>query len=264
MDLELQHKRVLVTGSTAGIGFSIAKRLAKEGAIVYLSGRTKERIEGALEALRQTNEDVEVYGIVADLTNEEGTERLTAQIPAIDILVNNLGIYQSKEFCDISDEEWLNIFEINVMSGVRLCRFYLPHMKAQNWGRILFISSAAAVQTPPNMIHYGMTKTAQLALARGLAESVVGTGITVNSLLANATRSEGAPQIAHKGIKETGKDDKQLEEAFFKQAQPSTWQERLASPEQVAAMAAFISSPHASGVNGAALRVEGGVIHSIL
>ena len=191
MDLRIRGKRALVTGSTAGIGLATAAGLFREGASVVVNGRTPQRVEEAVKKVKEVGGDVEVTGVAADLSTAEGVANLVRQVPEVDILVNNLGIFEPKPFDEIPDEDWLRFFEVNVMSGVRLTRHYLPGMKARNWGRIVFVSSESAVQIPAEMIHYGMTKTAQLAIARGVAETVAGTGITVNSVLPGPTESEG-------------------------------------------------------------------------
>src|SRR5258708_2421579 len=194
MDLKLKDKQALVTGSTAGIGWAIAKGLAQEGARVTVNGRTPERVEQALQRIKKEAPHAKLEGVAADLGRREGVDALTSRIPQLDILVNNLGIFEVKPFGEITDEDWFRFFEVNVMSGVRLSRFYFPGMVQKNWGRIIFISSESALLTPKEMIHYGMTKTAQLAVARGLAELTAGTGVTVNSVLAGPTLSEGAGQ----------------------------------------------------------------------
>ena len=195
MDLQLTNKRALVTGSTAGIGFAIASLLAQEGASVVVNGRSQQRVDDALQRIRSENKSAQVTGIAADLGTKEGVALLTGQLTAVDILVNNLGIFEPKLFPEITDEDWLRFFEVNVLSGVRLSRFYLPKMLQKNWGRIVFISSESALNTPVEMVHYGVTKTAQIALARGLAETTAGTSVTINSVLPGPTRSEGVEKF---------------------------------------------------------------------
>src|SRR5437870_870361 len=206
MDLQLTNKKALVTGSTAGIGFAIASLLAQEGASVVVSGRSQERVDAAVTSIRQAARHAEVIGVAADLGTQQGTDLLTSRVPAVDILVNNLGIYEPKPFAEITDEDWRRFFEVNVLSGVRVSRFYLPQMLQKNWGRIVFISSESALNTPVEMVHYGMTKTAQLALARGLAEMTAGTGVTVNSVMPGPTRSEGVERMVDNLTKGQGTD----------------------------------------------------------
>lgn len=264
MDLKLQGKRALVTGSSAGIGFSIAKALAAEGASVFVNGRDSVRTKVAAKTINDSGVAAKVYPFVGDLANAGEVERLLAEVPELDILVNNLGIYEPKPFEQISDDDWFRFFETNVMSGVRLSRTYLPGMKTRNWGRIVFISSESAVNIPSEMIHYGMTKTAQLAIARGLAETTAGTGVTVNSVLPGPTRSEGVNDFVSKMAHDKGVSTAKIEEEFFKTVRPSSLLKRFATTDEVAAMVAYVCSPLASATNGAALRVDGGVVRSIV
>lgn len=264
MDLKLSNKIALVSGSTAGIGLAIASALAQEGATVIVNGRTQERVNTAVDKIKQIYPDAKLQAVAVDLSNAAGAEIVFQQVPVVDILVNNLGIYEVKEFANISDIDWLNILETNVMSGVRLSRHYLPLMLQQNWGRIIFISSESALNIPAEMIHYGVTKTAQLALARGLAETTVGSSVTVNSILAGPTKSEGVETFVQEVAKSQGIDFSQVEKDFFERTRPSSLIQRFAAPEEVAALVAFVASPLASAVNGAALRVEGGVVRSIV
>jgi NAD(P)-dependent dehydrogenase (short-subunit alcohol dehydrogenase family) len=266
MDLQLVDRRAMVTGSTAGIGLAAAAGLYREGAAVVVNGRSARRVEEAVRRIRAmpTIGSPEVSGVAADLSTAEGVDELVRRFPAVDILVNNLGIFEPKAFEAITDEDWLRFFEVNVMSGVRLTRHYLPGMRARDWGRIVFISSESAVQIPVEMIHYGMTKTAQIAIARGVAESVAGTGITVNSVLPGPTESEGVAQfvadLAHQG----GVDRSVVEAEFFQTARPTSLLKRFATVEEVANMIVYVCSPLASATNGAALRVDGGVVRAIL
>lgn len=260
MDFELRGKKALVTGSTAGIGFAIATALAAEGASVIVNGRTKERVEKAVAELKSVGA---VTGIAADLGTAEGCKALLGELPQVDILVNNLGIFEAKPFGEITDEEWMHFFEVNVLSGVRLSRAYLPAMLKQNWGRILFISSESALQIPVEMIQYGTTKTAQLAVARGLAEMTAGTAVTVNSILPGPTKSEGVGDFVAGLAAQQGKSAGDVERDFFLHARPSSLLKRFESPDEIAALTAFVASPKASGVNGAALRVDGGVVRAI-
>lgn len=264
MDLQLTNKIALVTGSTAGIGLAIATTLAAEGATVIINGRTPERVNAAIDQIKQTVSTANLQGIVADLGTAEGANTLFQQVPSVDILVNNLGIYGAKAFADISDDEWLKFLEVNVMSGVRLSRHYLPLMLQQNWGRIIFISSESGINIPAEMIHYGLTKTAQLALSRGLAETTIGTNVTVNSVLPGPTRSEGVEDFIQGLAKEQSMSPAQVEQEFFQKTRPSSLLQRFATTEEVAALVAFVASPRSSATNGAALRVDGGVVRSII
>jgi len=204
VDLKLTDKVALVTGSTAGIGFAIAQALAAEGAHVYVNGRTQRRVDAAVAAIRSHTATAKVDGIVADFSSSAGAEAVIASLPVVDVLVNNVGIFEPKPFAEIPDADWYRFFEVNVMSGVRLSRHYLAGMLSKNWGRILFISSESAVQIPPEMVHYGMSKTAQVAVARGIAESVAGTGVTVNSVLPGPTASEGGDGETTEQIEASG------------------------------------------------------------
>jgi NAD(P)-dependent dehydrogenase (short-subunit alcohol dehydrogenase family) len=264
MELKLHGKSALVSGSTAGIGFAIAQGLAQEGASVIITGRSLERVEEAIAKIHRSYPKAKVSGVVADLAKQQGAEEVFQQVPSVDILINNLGIFEPKAFSDITDEDWFNIFEANVLSGVRLSRQYLPKMLEQNWGRIIFISSESAIQIPAEMIHYGMTKTAQLAIARGLAELTVGTQVTINSVLAGPTRSEGVEEFLTKMAKERGITPSEVEADFFKSVRPTSLIKRFATTDEVAAMVVYLSSSIASATSGAALRVDGGVIQSVV
>jgi NAD(P)-dependent dehydrogenase (short-subunit alcohol dehydrogenase family) len=263
MDLQLADKSVLVTGSTAGIGFAIASLFVEEGASVVLNGRSENRVKEAAQRIKGLHKHARLTEVAADLGTREGIDMLTQKVSTIDILINNLGIYEAKAFAKITDEDWFRIFEINVLSGVRLSRFYLPKMLNKNWGRIVFISSESGLNIPVEMVHYGVTKTAQIAVARGLAEMTAGTGVTVNSVLAGPTRSEGVEKFVNDLAKSRGTDEAQVENEFFQSVRPSSLLKRFESPEEIAAMVVYVSSPRASGTNGAALRVEGGVVRSI-
>jgi NAD(P)-dependent dehydrogenase (short-subunit alcohol dehydrogenase family) len=264
MDLQLSNKKALVTGSTAGIGLAIATLFAQEGATVIVNGRSQERVDAAIDRIRQSVENAEVIGVAADLGTKAGVESLTSKLPTVDILVNNLGIYETKPFPEITDEDWLRLFEVNVLSGIRLSRFYLPQMTQKNWGRSVFISSESGLNIPVEMIHYGVTKTAQIALARGLAETTAGTGVTVNSVLPGPTRSEGVEQFVEDLAKTKGTAKESVEKEFFRSVRPSSLLKRFATSEEVAAMVVYVCSPIASATNGAALRVDGGVISAIV
>ncbi|MEG4961547.1 MULTISPECIES: SDR family oxidoreductase [unclassified Microcoleus] len=264
MDLQLSDKVALVSGSTAGIGLAIATTLAQEGATVIVNGRTQERVNHALDRLKQSVPNAKLQGIAADLGTQAGVELLLQQVPEVNILVNNLGIYGSQAFEDISDEEWMNILEVNVMSGVRLSRHYLPLMLKKDWGRIIFISSESALNIPAEMIHYGVTKTAQVALSRGLAETTAGSQVTVNTVLPGPTRSEGVETFIEGLAKDQTISPEQVEKEFFTKTRPSSLIQRFATTSEVAALVAFVASPLASAINGAALRVEGGLVRSIV
>ncbi len=264
MDLKLAGKTALVSGSTGGIGLAIAQSLAQEGAAVIINGRSQERVNQAIDKIKAATPDATLTGVALDLSTREGADQLFQQRPTVNILVNNLGIYEPKAFGDIADKDWLKIFEANVLSGIRLSRQYLPTMLEHDWGRIIFISSESAVQIPVEMIHYGMTKTAQLAIARGLAEMTVGTGVTVNSVLPGPTRSEGVGDFVAKMASDRGVDVAQIEKEFFESVRPSSLIKRFATVEEVAALVTYVSSPLSSATNGAALRVDGGVVRSIL
>jgi len=257
MNLQLDGKTALVTGSTGGIGLAIAAALAAEGASVIVNGRGQERVDRAVKRIGAA------HGIAADLGTEDGARAVTARFPELDILVNNLGIFEPKPFEAISDDDWRRFFEVNVLSGVRLSRHYIGPMKRKNWGRIVFISSESALQIPVEMIHYGMTKTAQLAISRGLAETTAGTAVTVNAVLPGPTASEGVNDFVDGLARNKGVDRGSIEREFFSQGRPTSIIQRFAAPEEVAALVAFVCSPLASAINGAALRVDGGVVRSI-
>jgi NAD(P)-dependent dehydrogenase (short-subunit alcohol dehydrogenase family) len=261
MDLRLKGKLALVSGSTAGIGYAIATALAAEGARVIVSGRTQAAVEDAVARITPADGG-EVLGFAGDLSHGATAVALVTRYPDIEILVNNLGIFEPKPFEDIPDEDWKRFFDINVLSGVRLARLCLPAMKRANWGRIVFISSESAVQIPAEMIHYGMTKTAQLAVARGLAESLAGTAITVNSVLPGPTRSRGVGDFVGALAKADGKTFDAYEKDFFEKARPTSLIKRFEAPEEIATMVAYIASPLSSGTTGAALRVDGGCTKS--
>jgi len=264
MDLGLDGKRALVTGSTAGIGLATARALAAEGASVTVNGRTAQRVNQAVKQLKGEVAGARVQGIAADLGGAAGCAELVRQLPLVDILVNNLGIFEPVPFQQISDADWFRFFETNVLSGVRLSRHYIPGMRERNWGRVVFVSSESAVQIPAEMIHYGMTKTAQLAVARGLAESLVGSGVTVNSVLPGPTASEGVGEFVTRLAAERGVDRATAEREFFATARPSSILQRFATPDEVASMIAYVCSTRASATTGAALRVDGGVVRAIV
>ena len=263
MNLGLQGKLAVVSGSTAGIGLAIAGTLAAEGARVIVNGRTEERVTAAIENIRERVPSADLRGIAADLGTAAGVDAFLKKAPDADVLVNNLGIFDPKPFLEIPDAEWTRFFEINVLSGVRLSRRYLPGMLKKNWGRIIFISSESAQNIPAEMVHYGMTKTAQVAIARGLAQSVVSTGVTVNSVLAGPTESEGVGAFLDSMAKQQNTSKAEVEKMFFEKARPGSLLKRFETPEEVAAVVAFVASTQAQVINGAAVRAEGGVIQSI-
>jgi NAD(P)-dependent dehydrogenase (short-subunit alcohol dehydrogenase family) len=263
VDLGLKGKRALVTGSTAGIGFATARALAAEGAHVTVNGRTQARVDSAIDALVREFPGATITGIAADLSHGEGCEALLGLLPEIDVLVNNLGIFEMKSFEEISDEDWLRFFEANVLSGIRLSRHYVCGMRSRNWGRIVFVSSESALQIPTEMIHYGMTKTAQLAVSRGLAETLAGTGITVNSVLPGPTSSEAAGAMVAQMAAARGVDVATVEREFLTTARPSSLLQRFSTTDEVAAMIVYVCSVKASATTGAALRVDGGVVRAI-
>lgn len=258
MDLQLHDKTALVSGSTKGIGFAIAALLAAEGARVIVNGRTDAAVEEAAAAILARTPGARIEGFAGDLAAAAPVEALTRRFPAVDILANNLGIFERKPFDSIEDADWQRFFDINVMSGVRLSRAYFSGMKARNWGRIVFISSESGIQIPPDMVHYGMTKSAQLAISRGLAENCVGTGVTVNAVLPGPTLTEGNRRNIAK--RAPGKPLDEVEKEFFEVYRPTSLLRRYAAPEEVATLVAYVCSPLSSATNGAALRVDGGVV----
>src|SRR5438445_3593830 len=262
MDLQLNDKTALITGSTGGIGLAIARKLAVEGAKVVVTGRTQAKIDRAVESIRAAG-GPHVDGVVADAATTEGAATLLAASPFVDILVNNLGIYEIKNFIDITDEDWRRYFEVNVLSGARLARAYFSGMLQKNWGRIIFISSESSFVTPGLMIHYGMTKTAQLAISRGLAELTKGTKVTVNSVLPGPTRSEGIVDFLKSLASDPKAPPDQIEAEFFAKGRPTSLLQRMIEPEEIAELVAYVASPLSSATNGAALRVEGRVSPTI-
>ncbi len=263
MDLQLNGKRALVTGSTAGIGFAIACELAREGVAVTINGRSQAKVDAALARLRAQVADAVADGVAADLATAAGCAALIAARPQADILVNNLGIFDPVPFEAIPDSDWQRFFDTNVMSGVRLSRHYLPQMKAANWGRIVFISSESGVNPPGEMVHYGMTKAAELSVSRGLAQTAAGTGVTVNAVLPGPTRTEGVSDFFGKLAASQGIDLVEAERRFFAEARPTSLLKRFIEPAEVAALVAYVCSPRAAATNGAALRVEGGIISTM-
>jgi NAD(P)-dependent dehydrogenase (short-subunit alcohol dehydrogenase family) len=264
MNYHLDNKLCLVTGSTAGIGLAIATALAGEGAEVIINGRTDDRVAEAIEHIQGKNPGAKLKAFAGDLSLVENVGELDARFQRLDVLVNNLGMYEPKPFKDITDADWQKIIEVNFFSGVRLSRTFLPGMLNRNWGRIIFISSESGVQTPVEMIHYGVTKTMQLALSRGLAETTIGTGVTVNAVLPGPTRSEGVEGFVKNMAAQQGKSVAAVEKDFFKNVRPTSLLQRFATNEEVANLVAYVASPLSAATNGAALRVDGGVVRSIL
>jgi len=260
MDLELDGKQALVTGSTSGIGYAIASALLREGADVIVNGRSQETVAAAIERLREATGKT-AKGFAADMATPEGTAAIHAAFPNVDILVNNVGGYGPQAFEESTDEDWYRLIDLNVMSGVRLSRLYLPAMRERNWGRIIFISSESAYHIPPDSIHYGMTKAAQIAVARGLAEATATTGITVNSVLPGPTRTQFADNFLRQQA-EQGRDPAVAERQFFDAFRPTSLIKRFADPDEVGNFVAYVASPLASATTGAALRVDGGTVKS--
>ncbi|NYZ14057.1 SDR family oxidoreductase [Azospirillum sp. RWY-5-1] len=263
MDLDLSNRRALVTGSTAGIGFAIARGLAAAGAAVVVNGRSAESTERAAARIRDAVPGAVVDPVAADTATAEGAETLFACVDAVDILVNNLGIFEPKPFFDIPDEDWRRFFDVNVLSGVRMARRYAPGMRDRGWGRILFVSSESALNIPKEMIHYGMSKTAQLSVARGLAVELAATGVTVNAILPGPTRTEGVIDFLKSLADASGRSVEEVETEFFRTERPGSLIRRFADPEEVANLAVYLSSPAASATTGAALRVDGGLVGTI-
>ncbi|WP_426667554.1 SDR family NAD(P)-dependent oxidoreductase [Mucilaginibacter sp. McL0603] len=264
MDLQLNNKKALVTGSTAGIGYAIARQLANENAHVYINGRTTERVQEAIKKLKDETWNQNIEGFAVDFSDSKQIDNLIKQLPDVDILINNVGIFEPKAFKDIPDADWFKFFEVNVLSGIRLSRAYFDKMLEKNWGRIIFISSESAIQIPAEMIHYGMTKTAQLAISRGLAELTKGTNVTVNTVLPGPTGSEGVGGFIENLARDQNKSVDQVEKDFFQHMRPSSLVQRFASPDEIANLVTYIASPLSSATNGAALRADGGVVRSII
>src|SRR6202051_75404 len=263
MKIDLKGKTALVTGSTAGIGHAIAKGLAAAGAEVTVNGRTREKVEAGVAAITKAVPGAKVSGVAASVSTVEGCNRIVTALPEGDILINNAGIFEPKDFFETPDEDWSRFFETNVMSGVRLSRAYMQGMLKRNWGRIVFISSESALNIPKEMIHYGMTKAAQLAVSRGLAEVTRGTAVTVNSVLPGPTMSEGVETFVKAPAKRNGPCVAEEASQFVKQFRPTSLLQRFASVEEIANMVVYVSSKEASATNGAALRAEGGIVQTI-
>jgi NAD(P)-dependent dehydrogenase (short-subunit alcohol dehydrogenase family) len=263
MKIDLSGKTALVTGSTSGIGHAVARGLAAAGAGVVVNGRTRAKVDAAAASIGKAVTGAKVRGVAADVSTAAGCRTLVAALPEVDILVNNAGIFEPKGFFDIPDEDWTRFFEVNVMSGVRLARAYMPGMLKRNWGRIVFISSESALNIPKEMIHYGTTKTAQLAVSRGLAEMTRGTAVTVNSVLPGPTMSEGVEAFVKELAKQSGQSVEEAASQFVKQFRPTSLLQRFATVDEIANMVIYISSKEASATNGAALRAEGGIVQTI-
>jgi len=263
MNIDLKGKTALVTGSTSGIGHAIAKGLAVAGANVVVNGRTQGKVDAAVAAIAEAAPGGKIAGVAADVSTAAGCQTLVEMLPDVDILINNAGIYEPRGFFDIPDDDWRRFFEVNVMSGVRLARAYMPGMLTRNWGRIVFVSSESALNIPAEMIHYGTTKTAQLAVSRGLAEMTRGTAVTVNSVLPGPTMSEGVETFVKGLAKQSGQSVDEAATVFVKQFRPTSLLQRFATVEEIANMVVYISSKEASATNGAALRAEGGIVQTI-
>ncbi len=263
MDLLLKNKRVFVSGSTSGIGYAIAETFAKEGAIVFLNGRTADKVDAAITKIREEIPAATIEGIAADLTSENDFQFLINKLPEVDILVNNLGIFEPVPFFESTDEDWVKMFTTNVLTGVRLARHYMPGMLRTNWGRVVFISSESAIQIPTEMIHYGMSKTAQLSVASGLAQLTKSTGVTVNSVLPGPTFSEGVERFIGELAEQQQISTQEVEHRYFSETRPLSLLQRFISPDEVAATVAFIASPLAAATNGAAIKADGGILKGI-
>jgi len=263
MKIDLKGKTALVTGSTSGIGNAIARGLAAAGADVVVNGRTQAKVDAAVAAIAKALPGAKVRGVADDVSTAAGCKALVAALPDTDILINNAGIFEPKGFLDIPDEDWSRFFDVNVMSGVRLSRAYMPGMLKRNWGRIVFISSESALNVPSEMIHYGMTKTAQLAVARGLAEMTRGTAVTVNSVLPGPTMSEGVEAFVKDLARQNGQSVEEAASQFIRQFRPTSLLQRFASVEEIANMVIYVASKESSATNGASLRAEGGIIQTI-
>ena len=263
MKIELTAKTAIITGSTSGIGHAIARGLAAAGAMVVLNGRQANDLDRAIKRLREQVPDSKVRAVAADLGTAEGCRTLVAAVPSTDILINNVGIYEPHDFFDTADEEWERLFAVNVMSGVRLARAYLPGMATRRWGRVIFVSSESALNIPVDMIHYGLTKTAQLALSRGLAKRLAGSSVTVNAILPGPTLSDGVQQMLRTEAKKAGHSIEEAATAFVRKYRPSSIIRRAATVDEVANLAVYLASTLSSATTGAALRVDGGIVDTI-
>jgi len=264
MDLKLKGKTVFISGSTSGIGFGVAKIFLQEGALVYINGRTETSIDDAIQRLKAVFPDGKIEGIVADFSKAEEVEQLIKKLPHLDILINNVGIYTSKSFFETTDEDWSQHLEVNVMSGVRLSRHFLPKMLEKNWGRILFVSSECATLIPADLIAYSTSKTAALAISRGLAQLTKGTGVTVNTVLPGSTKTEGAEQFLSNLAKKENKTIPQVETDFFREVRPNSLLQRFASVEEIANTIVYFASPLSVATNGASIKLDGGSMGGII
>lgn len=264
MDMQLADRHALITGSTSGIGFAIARSLAAEGAKVTLTGRTQARVDDAIAKIGKEFPRAKIDGIAADCASASGAQQVFERVPEVGILVNNLGIYERKPFVEISDDDWQRMFDVNVMSGIRFSRFYAPTMAKRGWGRVIFVSSESGLNIPPDMIHYGMSKSAQLSISRGLAVAYAGTGVTVNTLLPGPTRTDTTEKQRAGRAKAAGITVQQLEADFFVAQRPSSLLKRFADADEVAPAAVYLCSPLSALTTGAALRVEGGIVNQIM
>ncbi|MEZ5702297.1 MAG: SDR family oxidoreductase [Burkholderiaceae bacterium] len=263
MNLDFKGQKAFVSGSTAGIGFAIAHALVAGGAAVTINGRTSKAVDAAIQRLRSLVSGADVSGVAVDLGTQAGCDEVAGMLADTDILVNNLGIFEPKPFAQIEDADWQRMFDVNVMSGVRLSRAALPGMLRRNHGRIVFVSSESGICPPAEMVHYGMSKSAQLSIARGLAECCAGTRVTVNSVLPGPTLTEGAKTFFDTLAASQGISFDEAAERFFREARPTSLLRRFIHPEEVAAMVTYICSPQASATTGAALRVDGGVVRTL-
>ncbi|MDA3922203.1 MAG: SDR family NAD(P)-dependent oxidoreductase [Salinisphaera sp.] len=263
MQIQLTGKTALITGSTGGIGLAIAQGLAGAGATVILNGRTQARVDHAMIVLRKAVPEAEVRGVVADLGTADGCQAVVDAEPRVDILINNVGLFGPQDFYEIADDTWQRFFDVNVMSGVRLARAYTPGMTESGWGRVVFISSESAINIPADMIHYGFTKTANLSVSRGLAKRLAGTGVTVNAVLPGPTLSDGVADMLAEGQQASGKSMEAFAAEFVQKERPSSLIQRAATVEEVANMVVYVASPQSSATNGAALRVDGGVVDTV-
>lgn len=264
MDLKINDKTVLITGSTLGIGFASAKKLIEEGASVYINGKSELNLSNALKRIKKEYPNGNIFGVLADLSTQEGCNKLIKEVPRVDVLINNLGIFEPKEFSEITDDDWFEMFNTNVMSGVRLSRYYFPLMLEQDWGRIIFISSESAYQIPKEMIHYGMTKTAQLSVARGIAELTKGSNVTSNSIILGPTNSEGVNTFLSDYAKDQNISFEQMEKDFFQNIRPTSLLQRFTNVDEIANLITYTASPLSSATNGAVLRADAGVVQSAI
>jgi NAD(P)-dependent dehydrogenase (short-subunit alcohol dehydrogenase family) len=257
MNLQLQNKKAIVTGGSAGIGLAIARMLAEEGVEVTIPGRNFKKLNESIATISG-----KVRAVETDLGTADGAKKLISQVPETDILVNNLGIYESKDFRNITDEDWFHYFEVNLLGGIRLARHYFPGMLKRNWGRVIFVSSEAAAEVHPDMIHYGVTKTGQVVVARGLAEMTKGSRVTVNSVLPGPTRSDAIVGFLQSKASNPKASAEEVEKEYFQKERPTSLIQRMAEDSEVASLVTYLASPLASNTNGAALRCEGGILRA--